>query len=593
MAIARKWRPSTFDEIVGQAHVTQTLQNAIRLNRVHHAFLFAGPRGVGKTTAARTLARSLNCESGPSPTPCGACINCQEILAGNSPDVMEIDGASNNSVDDIRDLRSNVRYLPVRGKRKVYIIDEVHMLSKGAFNALLKTLEEPPDHVMFVFATTEPHKIPDTILSRVQRFEFRRIPVAIIAQRLRSICDEEEIDISEDGLAMVARAGEGSMRDAQSLLDQVVSFCDTHLGVSEVSDALGLIDRTLLYDMLQGLLLGEADRCLDAINGVYGHGYDLSEFTAEMMELLRNATLVGLSPSSKKFLNIPEDEHNQLTALVKDTPSDVFVRSFQVMLDVHDQVSRAPRPRLVLEMAVARLVSIRPAQSLDHIIDQLHALERRARQNPNRSPRQSKAMATKDGADKDGEPDPAPPPPQIATPTNPPVSIKATPNAETKSTPKDRPTQPSEPSKSGPPPLSSEASQDARFDAFRRWLKAGGVTYDVWANKSALIKVEPPYLHIAFSTPFARSQAELKQREPRVTSGVSTYFPGCTQVSIHDRAEQEGLETWEEESARQRQHRRETLMRTLGADPVIKSIQAELSATLTNVVFHDELESKP
>ena len=272
MAIARKWRPTTFEEIAGQTHVTRTLQNAIKLDRIHHAFLFAGPRGVGKTTAARALARSLNCVQGPTAEPCGECESCLEILAGNSPDVIEIDGASNNSVEDIRDLRESVRYLPVRGRKKVYIIDEVHMLSKGAFNALLKTLEEPPEHVVFLFATTEPQRIPDTILSRVQRFEFKRIPMTVVVKHLRKICDADQIEISDDGLRLIARAGEGSMRDSQSLLDQVISFSGTTISNTQVTEALGLVDRSLLYSMLEGLLKGNADACLEAIASVYGFG---------------------------------------------------------------------------------------------------------------------------------------------------------------------------------------------------------------------------------------------------------------------------------------------------------------------------------
>ncbi len=233
LAIARKYRPATFDEIVGQDHVTRTLKNAITAGRVHHAFLFCGARGVGKTTAARALAKALNCAEGPSPEPCGVCTSCEEVTKGNSPDLIEIDGASNNSVDDIRSLRETVGYAPTTGRYKVYLIDEVHMLSKAAFNALLKTLEEPPPHVIFLFATTEPEKILDTILSRVQRFDFKRIPVQVVADRLKAIASAEGAELSNASLRTIARAGEGSMRDAQSLLDKVISFG----GSGEISDA--------------------------------------------------------------------------------------------------------------------------------------------------------------------------------------------------------------------------------------------------------------------------------------------------------------------------------------------------------------------
>ncbi|RME20904.1 MAG: DNA polymerase III subunit gamma/tau, partial [Deltaproteobacteria bacterium] len=412
VAIARKWRPLSFDQIAGQGHVTRTLSNAIRLGRIHHAFLFTGARGVGKTTAARTLARCLSCETdGPRPDPCGECPSCKEILAGASPDVIEIDGASNNSVDDVRDLRDSVRYLPQRSRYKVYIIDEVHMLSKGAFNALLKTLEEPPPHVVFIFATTEPQKIPDTILSRVQRFDFKRIPVQVVSDYLARICEAEGVRIPPEGLRLIARAGEGSMRDSQSLLDQVISFAGSEVTTDQVAEILGLVDRKLLYDMLEGMLRGEPDRCLGAIDQVYGYGYDLSEFTAEMLELLRNATLVGLSPSSRRYLDIPDDEVEQLGRLAGDVAPEILVRSFEVMLDVHEQVSRAPRPRLVLEMAVARLMMIRPARPLDHIVHQLTDIERRLRHGGAvarpRDHRHSRASAGAPPADDDDDSDPA------------------------------------------------------------------------------------------------------------------------------------------------------------------------------------------
>jgi len=378
-AIARKWRPTTFDEIAGQTHVTRTLRNAIKLGRVHHAFLFSGPRGVGKTTAARALARALNCATGPTPDPCGECASCIEILAGSSPDVIEVDGASNNSVDDIRELRESVRYMPVHGRSKVYIVDEVHMLSKGAFNALLKTLEEPPPNVVFMFATTEPQRIPDTILSRVQRFDFKRIPPDVVIERLGHIAGAEGVTIEEDALRLIARAGEGSMRDSQSLLDQVISFAGDSPTLEQVADILGLVDRQILYRMLEGILVGNADACLGSVDAVSGYRYELSEFTSEMLTLIRNATLVGLSPKSKDYLDVPTDERERLEALVGQSSTDVLVRAFHVMLDVHDQVSRSSRPRLVLEMAVARLVSIRPAQPIDRLLHRLEDLEQRIR----------------------------------------------------------------------------------------------------------------------------------------------------------------------------------------------------------------------
>ncbi|MFZ5481367.1 MAG: DNA polymerase III subunit gamma/tau [Myxococcota bacterium] len=401
VAIARKWRPQTLEEMVGQGHVTRTLKNAIAAGRIHHAFLFTGARGVGKTTAARALARALNCVRGPTAAPCGECGPCVEILAGNNTDVVEIDGASNNSVDDVRDLRDGVRYLP-NGRFRIYIIDEVHMLSKGAFNALLKTLEEPPPHVKFIFATTEVNKIPETILSRVQRFDFKRIPQATVVARLRQICDAEGIAISEAALRMVARAGEGSMRDAQSLLDQVISFGGEHPDDAQVAEILGLVDRSLLYQMLEGLLKSEPERCLDAIERVHDNGHEIAQFTGELMELVRNAALVALSEGARRFLDVPEEEKARLAALAEGVPAEQLARTFQVLVEVHDQVARASRPRMVLEMAVARLVAIRPALPIAPLVERLVDIERRLRGGGVQAP-PPRGARPREASDPEGE----------------------------------------------------------------------------------------------------------------------------------------------------------------------------------------------
>lgn len=386
MAIARKYRPATFEEIVGQSHVTRTLRNAIAQNRIHHAFLFTGARGVGKTTAARALARSLNCSEGPTENPCGKCTSCLEVVSGSSPDLIEIDGASNNSVDDIREIREAVRYAPTGGGWKIYLIDEVHMLSKGAFNALLKTLEEPPAHVLFIFATTEPNRIPDTILSRVQRFDFKRIPVPAIVARLNDIATSEAVTISEVGLRLIAEAGEGSMRDAQSLLDQVISYAGNDIQEEHVVECLGLIDRTLLYTMLSALIQGKPEQCLEQIHRAYANGYDLVRFSEELLEVLRNATFVRLSEGARKHVDLPEDEMVQLLDITKDADSVHLSRLFSALLDTHDRVSRANRPKVILEMAVARLADIRPTHPISALIERLEDLERRLSDGSPRPP---------------------------------------------------------------------------------------------------------------------------------------------------------------------------------------------------------------
>ena len=260
--IARKWRPQSFSEMVGQTHITQTLGNALHNNRLPHALLFTGPRGTGKTSSARILAKSLRCATAKDFIPCNQCTTCLEIAAGSSPDVRELDAASNNGVDDIRDLLSGVMHMPTSGRYKIYIVDEVHMLSTSAFNALLKTLEEPPSHVIFILATTEVHKIPQTILSRCQRFDFRRIPTRQIAEHLKLICDSEKVSYEEEALWLIARQGDGSMRDSQSLLDQVISFTNGKLTKALCTDILGLSDRGLLLDTLKALVARDTQGAL-------------------------------------------------------------------------------------------------------------------------------------------------------------------------------------------------------------------------------------------------------------------------------------------------------------------------------------------
>ena len=266
IVLARKWRPQNFDEVVGQPHITTTLKNAISLGRVAHAYLFTGPRGIGKTSTARILAKALNCTQGPTIHPCDRCDSCKEIMVSNSLDVLEIDGASNRGIDEIRNLRENVRFAPAKGRFKVYIIDEVHMLTQEAFNALLKTLEEPPHHVKFIFATTRPHKIPPTILSRCQRFDFKRIPVNDLLAKLKNIAEVEKLKVSKEALFYIARVSEGSMRDAESILDQLASFCDSTIEVNDVVSVLGKVDQDVLFELAQALIDKDAGKGLGLIN---------------------------------------------------------------------------------------------------------------------------------------------------------------------------------------------------------------------------------------------------------------------------------------------------------------------------------------
>ena len=285
---ARKYRPQTFAEVVGQEHITRTLQNAVNSSRLAQAYLFVGPRGIGKTSTARILAKALNCEAGPTSEPCGKCPACLEIAEGRSLDVIEIDGASNNGVENIRDLRDSAAYAPTRGKFKIYLIDEVHMLSTGAFNALLKTLEEPPAHVKFIFATTEAQKVPATITSRCQRFDLRRIPTPLIKKHLLFIAENEKIQLDGDAADAIARGAEGGLRDAESMLDQMVAFCGEHIRASDVMDVFGFTPHEVVVNLADSLFAGDASAALDAVAAQSNLGKDLSRLTAELVSHLRD-----------------------------------------------------------------------------------------------------------------------------------------------------------------------------------------------------------------------------------------------------------------------------------------------------------------
>ncbi|MDZ4677747.1 MAG: DNA polymerase III subunit gamma/tau [Oligoflexia bacterium] len=372
--LARKWRPQSFEELVGQEHVATTLLNALKSSRMPHALLFTGARGVGKTSAARILAKSLRCPKAKDFVPCNECHDCQEITAGRSIDVIEVDGASNNGVENIRELRETVGYMPSTGKYKVYIIDEVHMLSTSAFNALLKTLEEPPPHVIFIFATTEPQKIPVTILSRCQRFDFRRIPVRKVVDRLKTIIEAEGVEAEPQALWLLARESEGSMRDSQSLLDQVITFCGTKVTHTQVVEVLGLTDRTLLSTSLRALVDRNAASCLQIIERVFHQGYDPKQFAQDLLEHLRNLMIVkvsvasGNTTSTGEFLDLPDQEIDELKKYADELSNEDVHMLFDMTLKGVGDVLRAQDPRIVLEMLLLRLSQAPRLTSIEKLI---------------------------------------------------------------------------------------------------------------------------------------------------------------------------------------------------------------------------------
>ena len=369
--LARKWRPQLFDEVVGQAHVTETLRNAIRSKRVAHAYVFVGPRGVGKTSIARIFAKALNCQSGRGPDPCDQCDACREIRDGCNLDVIEIDGASNNGVDQVRDLRENVRYLPSRGPYKIYIIDEVHMLSIGAFNALLKTLEEPPEHVKFFFATTEVQKIPATILSRCQRFDLRRIATRDISAHLAKLATQEEVKVDEDALLAIARGAEGGLRDAESALDQLIAFRGKDIQEADVLAVFGLVSRQVLDTMARAILAGDLPTLLQQVGDLDAAGKDLQRLAQELLEYFRNLLVAA---SGSLALAAPDTTAAQATTLQELVASTTVPRLLSVadiLLELQSQIRFALSRRTLLELTLMRCARAASTASLDDVLAQL------------------------------------------------------------------------------------------------------------------------------------------------------------------------------------------------------------------------------
>lgn len=373
--LARKYRPQSFDELVGQEHVARTIANAIAQDRVAHAFLFTGVRGVGKTTTARLLAKSLNCEQGPTATPCNTCGPCVDITSGRDVDVQEIDGASNNGVDDVRRLQETLPFRPARDRFKIVIVDEVHMLSTGAFNAFLKTLEEPPPHVKFIFATTESHKVPITIRSRCQRYDFRLIPQAEVSARVREVLGKEGISADEATVAIVAREAAGSMRDALTLLDQLVAFGGTELVGSEVARVLGIAAREQVRSLVAGLVTGDARAVLEQVRAAELSGADPLHFGRQLLETLRDLVVFRITGDEKELVDWVSEERAFAADLVRTVEGTELSRLFAMATKVVDDVARSATPALSLEMGMLRVASRPRLGSLEELVAKLEALE--------------------------------------------------------------------------------------------------------------------------------------------------------------------------------------------------------------------------
>jgi DNA polymerase-3 subunit gamma/tau len=370
---ARKYRPQTFDDLVGQTHVSRTLKNAVAQNRLAHAYLFVGPRGVGKTSTARILAKSLNCIKGPTVTPCGVCDNCREIAGGNSLDVIEIDGASNNSVEDVRQLRENVRYAPAKGRYKIYLIDEVHMLSSAAFNALLKTLEEPPDHVKFIFATTEPQKVLPTILSRCQRFDLHRIPANLIAQHLQFIAKKEKITLQPGAAHAIARGAEGGLRDAESMLDQLVAFCGEKITEIDVLNVFGFTSEQTVSGLTGRILRGETPEAIDLLHEQCEAGKDMMRLMADLIAYLRDLLVFKAKPDALNE-DVDPDVQKSLAAHAELISTDRLLELIDQCASAEGRMKWAPNKKLHFEVAIIKAIQSLGQATLDEVIEKLGEL---------------------------------------------------------------------------------------------------------------------------------------------------------------------------------------------------------------------------
>jgi DNA polymerase-3 subunit gamma/tau len=583
VVLARKWRPQRFDDVLGQDHVTRTLMNAIRARRVAHAFLLSGPRGVGKTSAARILAKALCCEreDGPTPEPCGVCRQCEQITEGRSTDVFEIDAASHTGVDNVREIIENVRYLPSSARFKIYVIDEVHMLSTGAFNALLKTLEEPPAHVKFILATTDAHKVPVTILSRCQRYDFRRIPLSRIAERLSEILTREGVDHDPSALGLIAREGDGSMRDAQSLLEQVLAFAGgRRLDGTLVREALFVVDHALVERAFAGLLGRDPGGLIELVGEAYGRGVDLKRFADALIEHARDLLVARHVRDPKAVLDRPTDEIQAMATQARAHPAATFERLFEQLCRVAEDVARSAHPRFALEVGLAALAEAPPHAPLPELVEQLGRLETMlsAQPGPPRGPGGRGPPHVAEGGGRGSAPPPAAPP---------------SPRAEPERAPSEAP-----PSRAAPSLSPSDAAEPLSprpapgdFAELVRTVRKTRPVVAAHLHQVRPLRFLPGAVELGCETSFDQARLEEPSMRRELEQIFSGFFGVPTTLTVSSRRDTSGGErppTLEEAAAEARSAAAREREATARRHPAVQAITEALGASIAKVRVIDE-----